>query len=116
MKRVLTIVLLAAFIFWILPLGFFIKPSQEKIACDGQRAICMCHVMIKSHASDKNVSSGLSLKMTSSLNKENSSVGAYYLSCKSTPVLQLKRISFFHPQAFSYQNPFFDLIDAVPKI
>jgi hypothetical protein len=114
MRRALATFLLLGFVLWILPLGFFIKPSQEKIACDGQRAICMCHVMIKSHVLD--LSSGLSLKAVSSVNKENSAAGAYYLSYKSTRVLHLKPISFFHPEAFSYQNPFFDLIDAVPKI
>lgn len=39
------------FFIWILPLGVFIKPSQEKKICGGQRAICMCsHMMTKQTA------------------------------------------------------------------
>ena len=44
-KRIAAITLLLFFI-WILPLGVFIKPSQEKLACDGQRAFCMCHHLL----------------------------------------------------------------------
>lgn len=35
---------------WIMPLGAFIKPSQEKTACDGRRAFHMCS-MVKVGAS-----------------------------------------------------------------
>lgn len=37
---------------WILPLGYFIKPSQEKIACDGQRAFHMCTMNLVKPASE----------------------------------------------------------------
>ena len=40
MKPFLTILFI--FISWLLPLGIFIKSSREKIACNGQRAICLC--------------------------------------------------------------------------
>jgi len=30
---------------WLLPLGAFIKPSQERIACDGKRPFHMCQMM-----------------------------------------------------------------------
>lgn len=30
---------------WLMPLGYFIKPSQEKTACDGQRPFHMCSMM-----------------------------------------------------------------------
>ncbi|MCB9771606.1 MAG: hypothetical protein H6754_03565 [Candidatus Omnitrophica bacterium] len=36
-----------AFVLWILPLGVFIKPIDEKKVCDGKRAICMCSHMVK---------------------------------------------------------------------
>jgi hypothetical protein len=39
------------FFVWLLPLGIFIKPSQEKVACDGQRAMCMCSVHFAHKAS-----------------------------------------------------------------
>ena len=38
-------VLICLFV-WLLPLGAFIKPSQEKIACDGHRAFHMCCMML----------------------------------------------------------------------
>ena len=43
-EKIIILIFIISFILWILPLGFFIKPSQEKFACDGQRAICMCQV------------------------------------------------------------------------
>lgn len=41
-KRIVSAVLLAVFMFWIIPLGAFIGPELEKQACNGKRAICMC--------------------------------------------------------------------------
>jgi len=47
-KRSVAIISLLIFVVWILPLGVFIKPSAEKLACAGQRAICMCqHLLVK---------------------------------------------------------------------
>ena len=52
MQRLVTLLIVGLFFIWILPLGVFIKPSQEKIACDGQRAICLCHMQVaKAHSS-----------------------------------------------------------------
>ena len=42
MKRNIALSLIVLFFVWILPLGVFIKPGQEKLACNGQRAICLC--------------------------------------------------------------------------
>jgi len=39
LARTFTIIFFFA---WLLPLGVFITPSQEKIACGGKRAICLC--------------------------------------------------------------------------
>ncbi len=36
-----------AMLLWVLPLGNFIKPSQEKSACGGGRAFHMCSMMSK---------------------------------------------------------------------
>ena len=42
--RLIYFIICIVFIAWLLPLGVFIKPSEEQIACGGQRAICMCHM------------------------------------------------------------------------
>jgi hypothetical protein len=49
MRRLVSSILMFVFVSWLLPLGVFIKPSQEKIFCGGQRAICLC-----SHMKTKN--------------------------------------------------------------
>lgn len=40
--RLFSLFLSVALSAWLLPLGAFIKPSQEKIACGGNRAMHMC--------------------------------------------------------------------------
>ena len=42
MKRFISLFSIVAISLWILPLGAFIKPSQEKTACGGNRAFHMC--------------------------------------------------------------------------
>jgi hypothetical protein len=59
MQRAVSSLLVVFFILWILPLGYFIKPSQEKTVCDGQRAMCMCSVHFV-HKSPSNPLSGIS--------------------------------------------------------
>ena len=46
MPRLISALVLLIFFIWILPLGVFIKPSQEEKACNGQRAICLCSHLI----------------------------------------------------------------------
>ncbi|HTL70136.1 MAG TPA: hypothetical protein VL404_02475 [Candidatus Eisenbacteria bacterium] len=47
MRRATAFVALWALAAWVLPLGAFIKPSMEKIACGGHRAFHMCCSMGK---------------------------------------------------------------------
>ena len=42
MFRPISILLAASIFLWVLPLGAFIQPSQEKMACGGNRAFHMC--------------------------------------------------------------------------
>ncbi len=44
MSRIFSIFILLAFFVWIIPLGAFIKVSQEVKVCGGQRAICLCSI------------------------------------------------------------------------
>jgi hypothetical protein len=117
MKRLLASFLVISFIVWILPLGYFIKPSQQKLACDGQRAMCMCYAM--GHKSpDKAMEAGISLKAGSSTNKENSSGGGgnYFVSAKPVVALNLQSVSVFEYQFLSYNSPFLAALEYVPKV
>ena len=119
MKRLLILFLLISFTLWILPLGYFIKPSMQKLACDGQRAMCMCCCMFGHHKSvDKAMEAGIALKACSSSNKENSSGGSstYFVSVKPAVTLNLHAVSVFENQFLTYKNPFLASIDHVPKI
>lgn len=42
MRKTVAVFSVFALFLWILPLGSFIKPSQEKTACGGSRAFHMC--------------------------------------------------------------------------
>ena len=117
MKKLLIFFLAVSFILWILPLGVFIKPSLQKLACDGQRAMCMCHVMMKADSSDKAMEPAIALKAGTSTNKENSSGASnYFVSAKPAVILNLHSASFFENQFLSYKNPFLATLEYVPKI
>jgi len=116
MTRVLIFLLLLSFILWILPLGYFIKPCQQKLACDGERAMCMCHVMMVK-SPDKAMEHGVGIKEGASTNKEGSSgsAGNYFFSPRNIVSLNLHSSSFFENPFLTYQNPFLAAIEYVPK-
>lgn len=58
MRQFIVILTVILFFVWILPLGYFIKTSQEKTVCDGQRGICMCSVHF-AHKSPSNPIGGI---------------------------------------------------------
>src|SRR5208283_4955065 len=100
------------FFIWLLPLGIFIKPSQEKVACDGQRAICMCHAFVPK-AADKATEPGITLRAGASSNKENPSAGNYFVSAKPAVILNAHLTSFFQNQLFPYKSPFLVSLEQV---
>ena len=115
-KAVLSITGLLFFI-WILPVGIFIKPSQEKIACNGQRAICLCsHLMAKQEA--KNVGKTIYKGSGSSQKEQNGSGGSSNQFIAAQKKDQVNRqISLYHQQ----QSSFYSLlvvrsIEHVPKV
>ena len=116
MRKLLVLLLVVSFILWILPLGVFIKASLQKLACDGQRAICMCHVNFKTM--DKSMEAVIALKAGTSSSKENSSgsSGNYFVSAKPVIILKLNAISFFENQQLFYTNPSLTALEYVPKI
>src|SRR5258708_462277 len=107
MKRSLGSLLVLSFVLWILPLGNFIKPSQQRLACDGQRAICMCHALVFK-AVDKAMEVGMGLKTGSSANKEKSSGGSgnYFVAARSIIATNGQPGSTNENQFFLYKSPF----------
>jgi hypothetical protein len=45
MRKVVSLFITLAVLVWLMPLGAFIKPSEEKSACGGKRAFHMCSMM-----------------------------------------------------------------------
>ncbi len=115
MSRLLCITVVSFFILWLLPLGIFIKPSQEKLACDGQRAVCLCtHVQAKAKA---NSIEGYGLKAGSESKEANASSGAghYFMNAYAFANENI-RMSRFEAQEFiAYRNPFLKSIEHIPK-
>jgi len=115
MFRIFSTIILLAFFIWILPLGAFIKISQEGRICGGQRAICLCSVNfhVKPSKSLKPV-----LTNVGQVSKESSSGGAnrefsiekYFLT---TTLRQERftRASFIPAATF-----FIKFIEHVPKV
>jgi hypothetical protein len=49
LTRLISSITVIGVLFWLLPLGAWIKPSQENKACNGQRAFHMCTQMMKTN-------------------------------------------------------------------
>ena len=105
------------FLVWILPLGVFIKPWQERVACGGQRAICLC-----SHRTAKpqnKVVEKISLKINgSSVQKEEGSTGGvshFFLVQHNNRVQSSYHTAFSHHPFFLYACPHDQAVEHVPK-
>ena len=75
MRHLILILTVLLFFIWILPLGFFIRPSQQKTVCDGQRGMCMCTMFMVKKAPSHSPNQ-ISMPSQSS-NHEPSSSSAY---------------------------------------
>ena len=113
--RSLTVLL---FFIWILPLGFFIKPAQEKFACDGQRALCLCtHTQVEKGKGSP--IERVSLKANPDSHKEANASGGgaghYYLAAH-LPIQNNLAMHALNDQMFlAYRNPFLSSIEHVPN-
>ncbi|MCA9408094.1 MAG: hypothetical protein KC733_05355, partial [Candidatus Omnitrophica bacterium] len=99
MQRFLSIVILVLFFIWILPLGAFIKPNQEKKACHGRRAICLCsHLIAKQLA--KMADKVLLKQGHSSTEKESSGSpeNSFTITAMIKQPKHLNSFLFFHKQ------------------
>jgi hypothetical protein len=117
MRKIIPLLAVCLFFIWLLPLGVFIKPSQEKIACGGQRAICLCSNAASN--AKKTPTGGYGLK-TNSSNKESSAsngkAGHEYLVLNpfvvNNSAIRLDQDSMF----VAYRNPYLKLIEHIPKV
>lgn len=117
MSKFIAPLIIILFFIWLLPLGVFIKPAHEKIACGGQRAICLC-----SHSASKiksNSVAGYGLKKASNNNKEsNTSDGAghYYLAAQFSVSDNLTARILNDSTFLAYQNLFLKTIEHIPNV
>lgn len=116
MKRLVSFSAAVAFTAWILPLGFFIKPSQEKTACGGQRPFHMCSMMkkMRTDAAPKAVS----YQSASAEKTQKAAAG----SGADDFLIKQRRFVFGNSTAFLPEtlwrvpsNPFLHPLDPVPK-
>ena len=116
MQRAVPSLLVIFFILWILPLGYFIKPSQQKTFCDGQRGMCMCTMFMVKKAPSHSPNQ-ISMPSPSSNHESSSSGGAgsYFVSTKPIVILDSHLSSLFQDQFFSYKSPFLVSLEQVPK-
>jgi hypothetical protein len=107
------------FFTWLLPLGVFIKPAQEKMACGGQRAICLCHQTI-SKTTHQPMEQGASFRGAGSSPKQeaSSSGGANhsYLAVLLRQVVTTQLAAVVEQQYLSYKNPYLATLEHVPKV
>lgn len=116
MKQLISLLTALMLFIWILPLGVFIKPSQEKSACGGLRAVCMCH---HADAGVMNIPvQGAGFKASVTTHHEpltsGTSAGNYFL-LTDAPAIERLNISFIDRNLyFYYRNPSLKLLDHVP--
>ena len=107
----------ALFFIWVLPLGVFIGPSQEKTACNGQRAMCLCsHIQAKAKSGPVQ---SVGLKANSDSNKESSASGGaaghYYLAAHLFVQNNLNQSAVTDPAFLAYCNPSIRSVEHIPK-
>lgn len=119
MRRLTSLLAVMLFFIWILPLGAFIKPSQEKFACGGQRAICLCS-NTQSQAGSKPVETRNF--QTNPANEEEPNVPSgsgtshYYSTTQSVFQVVLNVFVLDNSSLFVYNNPCLKSIEHVPKV
>ncbi len=104
-----------------MPLGNFIKPSQEKTACGGGRAFHMCSMgMTKIHTEDRNTSPKIAFADAAGVEKapkvSSSGSGEDLFLLDLTKKQLLLKSRYDLSDIFPRYCDFFPSIEAVPKI
>ncbi len=119
MYRLFSLFITLCIFIWFLPLGAFIKPSQEKVACDGQRAFHMCTCSPKTVKTSSQTSKVTTFNHSTSepLSKTSSFGGTDILLAKTRNNLFFNTTSSINTFYFKLKSqPFFRSIDHPPKI
>jgi hypothetical protein len=118
MFRLVATVTAFLFFVWLIPMGIFIKAAQEKIACGGQRAICLC-----SHQQAKlknNPAEGYSFQNNSANSKESNASGGgaghFFLAVHLPVENGLNAADFDNVAVLACRNPFLKSIEHIPKV
>lgn len=114
MTKAVSSFLTLALLLWVLPLGAFIKSSQEKTACGGGRAFHMCAAMAQVHTDSGKVS----IASTSSVEKTQksaSSAGNDLLPARVPARTAEISSRFFEEAVLPVRPSFFHSPDPVPK-
>jgi len=111
--RTKSILILFCFFVWILPLGTFIKPSDENKVCGGQRAICLC-----SHQPAVVTGAGKASITKGGVQKEQAPSGGaneYLAALNIKNIFSPNVIGFLEDSQFLYALPYTTPIEHVPK-
>lgn len=114
MKKIVSVFSTIAVFFWMMPLGGFIKPSQEKAACGGQRPFHMCSMMSQKAAK---ADGKVSFKNNSSEREsksQRSGADDFFLITDSEKKEE-NFSKFFKQGLFFYPKDFFHTPSPVPK-
>lgn len=118
MQRPVALLLTLLFMIWILPLGAFIKLSQEKAVCGGHRAICMCSAM-KTQI-EHNPLEKCGIRSNPGSNNDINDApgfgsGTHYILTSNSPNQKASRVSVLrNPEFLNHRNLFSRQVDHVP--
>jgi len=115
MRRLISSLTLVLFFVWILPLGIFIRPSDAKRFCDGQRAVCLCaHLIAKQRSSSAKI---VTAKNTGAQKEASSSGGGgnHYLAAGKSGMPGASLSRYFEETSSLYSLAVPRSIEHVPK-
>jgi hypothetical protein len=114
MKRFLSFCISFVFFVWILPLGIFVRPSQEKEFCSGARAICLCtHLVAK--VKDKGLMKKLISQSSAPVKEEGQGYSHHFLLSQIESLLKSPTIASTNLQRIAYKLLLVRSLDPVPK-
>ncbi len=115
MVKFISIVVSIEFLLWLIPLGAFIDPAKEGWVCGGQRAICLCSLVAKSHGRH---SAAISFKTNPQTQKEklNPSSNHYLVLSRGMNFKNIQESFSLNEDSTLYHLLVSRTVEHVPKI